>query len=138
VFQLSLDPGEVPNDRKKALVVYIIQERKVTPSKPVSLMSITGKALEHIVYSSIMKHFDKNMDFDAGAPANLTWYSPSMRLPVRFQRVTRCPFFINSALEKIGPPLFHSYINDISDVINSSLIKLYRQMKFSQTKEHSI
>lgn len=61
LFQLSLDTGEVPLDWRQAWVVPIFKkgERHLAANyRPVSLISITCKILEHVVHSSIMKHFD--------------------------------------------------------------------------------
>lgn len=61
LFQLSLDSGEVPTDWRHAWVVPIFKkgERHLAANyRPVSLTSITSKILEHIIHSSVMKHFD--------------------------------------------------------------------------------
>lgn len=63
LFQLSLETGEVPHDWRQAWVVPIFKkgERHIAANyRPVSLTSITCKILEHIVHSSIMKHFDQH------------------------------------------------------------------------------
>ena len=63
LFQLSLDQGEIPTDWKEALVVPIfkkVDKHQASNYRPVSLTSITCKLLEHIIHSSIMKHFDKH------------------------------------------------------------------------------
>ena len=63
LYQHSLDTGETPSDWKNAFVVPIFKKgEKHVPSNycPVSLTSIAGKVLEHIVHSSVMRHFDKN------------------------------------------------------------------------------
>ena len=63
IFQQSLDTGKVPDGWKLADVVAIYKKGdKNTASnyRPVSLTSITCKTLEHIVFTSIMDHVDKN------------------------------------------------------------------------------
>lgn len=63
LFQLSLDTGDVPSDWRNAWVVPIFKkgERHLASNyRPVSLTSIVCKVLEHIVHSSVMKHFDRN------------------------------------------------------------------------------
>ena len=62
LYQYSLDFGEIPPDWKNAFVVPIFKKgEKHVPSnyRPVSLTSIACKVLEHIVHSSVMRHFDK-------------------------------------------------------------------------------
>ena len=61
LFQLSLNSGEVPPDWLFAWVVPIFKkgERHLAANyRPVSLTSIVCKVLEHIIHSSVMKHFD--------------------------------------------------------------------------------
>jgi len=63
IYQSSLDIGEVPQDWRNALVVPIFKkgERHIAANyRPVSLTSISCKILEHIIHSSIMRHFDAN------------------------------------------------------------------------------
>ena len=63
IFQQSLDTGVVPKDWLKANVTAIYKKgSKTTPAnyRPVSLTCISCKVLEHIVFSSIMKHSDTN------------------------------------------------------------------------------
>ena len=63
LFQFSLDQGEIPTDWKEALVVPIFKKgdkHQASNYMPVSLSSITCKLLEHIIHSSIMKHFDQH------------------------------------------------------------------------------
>ena len=63
LFQLSLDTGEVPPDWRHAWVVPIFKkgDRHLASNyRPVSLTSIVCKVLEHIVHSSVMKHFDSS------------------------------------------------------------------------------
>ena len=63
LYQYSLDFGEIPPDWKNAFVVPIFKKgEKHVPSnyRPVSLTSIACKVLEHIVHSSVMRHFNKN------------------------------------------------------------------------------
>ena len=63
LFQLSLDQGEIPADWREALVVPIFKKgdkHQASNYRPVSLTTITCKLLEHIIHSSIMKHFDKH------------------------------------------------------------------------------
>ena len=63
LYQYSLDLGDIPPDWKNAFVVPIFKKgEKHVPSNyhPVSLTSITCKVLEHIVHSSVRRHFHKN------------------------------------------------------------------------------
>ena len=62
LFQASLDQGVVPPDWKTANVVPLFKKGdKSQPEnyRPISLTSITCKVLEHVVFSSVMSHFDK-------------------------------------------------------------------------------
>ena len=61
IYQYSLETGQVPQDWRDALVVPILKKGEIhIPAnyRPVSLTSISCKILEHIIHSSIMKHFD--------------------------------------------------------------------------------
>ena len=63
LFQLSLNSGDVPTDWRQAWIVPIFKkgERHLAANyRPVSLTSITCKILEHVVHSSIMRHFDRH------------------------------------------------------------------------------
>ena len=63
IYQHSLDTGCVPDDWKTANVVPVFKGgEKHDPSnyRPVSLTSIVCKTLEHIVFSNIMDHLEKN------------------------------------------------------------------------------
>ena len=62
LFQASLDQGVVPPDWKTANVVPLFKKgdkSKAENYRPISLTSITCKVLEHVVFSSIMSHFDR-------------------------------------------------------------------------------
>ena len=61
LFQASLNQGKIPSDWREALIVPIFKKGDKTSAenyRPVSLTSITCKILEHIIHSSVMKHFD--------------------------------------------------------------------------------
>ena len=63
IYQYTLDHGEIPQDRRDALVVPIFKkgERHIAANyRPVSLTSISCKILERIIHSNIMKHLDAN------------------------------------------------------------------------------
>ncbi|MEW8548082.1 MAG: reverse transcriptase family protein, partial [Candidatus Thiodiazotropha sp.] len=63
LFQLSLDKGELPKEWKDALIspIYKKGDRNTASNyRPVSLTCVICKILEHIVHSSVMKHFDKH------------------------------------------------------------------------------
>ena len=63
IYRHSLDIGAVPQDWRDAWVVPIFKkgERHIPANyRPVSLTSIACKIMEHIIHSSIMKHFDAN------------------------------------------------------------------------------
>ena len=63
LYQHSLDTAETTTDLKNAFVVPIFKKgEKHVPSnyRPASLTSIACKVLEHIAYSSVMRHCDKN------------------------------------------------------------------------------
>ena len=60
IFQKSLNSGTLPEDWRKANIVPIFvkgDKHQAGNYRPVSLTSVTGKILEHIVHSSIMSHF---------------------------------------------------------------------------------
>ena len=62
LFQASLDQGVVPPDWKTANVVPLFKKgdkSKAENYRPISLTPHTCKVLEHVVFSSIMSHFDK-------------------------------------------------------------------------------
>ena len=65
IFNQSIFLNQVPNDFKTAFICCILKpdKEKTDPAsyRPVSLTSICGKMLEHIVYSQCIKHqcFDK-------------------------------------------------------------------------------
>ena len=63
LFQASLDQGIIPDEWKSANVVPIYKKGDKSKSenyRPISLISITCKTLEHIVSSTIMKNMDPN------------------------------------------------------------------------------
>jgi hypothetical protein len=63
IYRHSLDIGAVPQDWRDAWVVPIFKkdERHIAANyRPVSLTSTACKIMEHIIHSSIMKHFDAN------------------------------------------------------------------------------
>ena len=64
LYQTSLNTaGVVPQNWKDAHVVPLFKkdERHLASNyRPVSLISITCKVIEHIVHSSVMGHFDRN------------------------------------------------------------------------------
>ena len=62
LFQASLDQGIVPSDWKEANIMPLFKkgDRSLAENyRPISLTSVSGKLLEHVVHSSIMTHFDK-------------------------------------------------------------------------------
>ena len=62
LFQQSIDSGELPSDWKLANVCPIYKsgcQKNPGNYHPVSLSSIVSKTLEHIIYSHIMAHFNK-------------------------------------------------------------------------------
>ena len=62
LFQASLDQGIVPRDWKSANIVPLFKKGDRTRPenyRPILLTSLTCKILEHVVFSSIMSHFDK-------------------------------------------------------------------------------
>lgn len=63
LFNQSLENGIVPDDWKSANVCPIFKNgRKSDPAnyRPISLTSVCCKILEHIIFSAIMCHVDKN------------------------------------------------------------------------------
>ena len=63
LFQASIDQGTVPDDWKDASIVPLFKKGdKTKPEnyRPVSLTSISGKLLEHIIHSNVMDHLDKH------------------------------------------------------------------------------
>ena len=62
LFQLSLDEGTVPQEWREAWVTPIFKKgdkNQAANYRPVSLTSIVSKVLEHVIYSSIMKHLEQ-------------------------------------------------------------------------------
>ena len=63
IFQASLDQGVIPTIWKTAAVVPIFKKgSRSDPGnyRPVSLMCICCKVLEHVIYSSITKHLQQH------------------------------------------------------------------------------
>ena len=63
IFQKSLDTGMVPSDWKKAQVCPLFKKgSKQDPAnyRPISLTCILCKTMEHIIASSLTKHFNQN------------------------------------------------------------------------------
>ena len=62
LFQASLDQGILPTDWKVANIVPLFKKgNKSLPEnyRPISLTCLTCKILEHVVFSSVMSHFEK-------------------------------------------------------------------------------
>lgn len=63
LFQQSLDTGSIPAAWKWANLIPIHKScncKSVPNYRPISLMSMPCKRLEHIVYSLVLKHFASN------------------------------------------------------------------------------
>ncbi len=63
IFNRSISQGKLPSDWKKANVVPVYKKgSKYIPAnyRPVSLMCISCKILEHIIVSNVMGHLDNN------------------------------------------------------------------------------
>ena len=65
LFEASLHQGVIPDDWRSAMITPIYKPGKTDRSKaenyrPVSLTSVVCKLLEHVIYSNIMGHFEKN------------------------------------------------------------------------------
>ena len=63
IFQVSLDSGTVPSDRKKAQVCPLFKKGdKTDPAnyRPISLTCILCKTMEHIIASNLCKHFNQH------------------------------------------------------------------------------
>ena len=63
VFQISLDSGTVPTERKKAEICPLFKKgNKTDPAnyRPISHSCILCKTMEHIVASTLTKHFNQN------------------------------------------------------------------------------
>ena len=61
LFQASKDQGILPSEWKRANVVPVYKKGdrgRVEDYKPISLTSVSSKILEHIIYRSIMDHFE--------------------------------------------------------------------------------
>ena len=62
LFQASISQSQIPEDWKWAFVAPIYKKgdrAKASNYRPVSLTCISCKVLEHIVHSSVMRHFDR-------------------------------------------------------------------------------
>ncbi|CAM4585984.1 unnamed protein product [Lepidochelys kempii] len=62
IFEKSWQSGEVPDDWKKANVVPIFKKGKEEDPgnyRPVSLTSVPGKIMEHVLKDSILKHLEE-------------------------------------------------------------------------------
>ena len=60
---MSLDTGQIPDDWRMAYVVpvYKIGDKLSAENyRTVSIASICSKVMEHILFSNIMQHLDKN------------------------------------------------------------------------------
>ena len=63
LFQASIDQGKIPSDWKEANIMPIYKKgNKSTPEnyRPISLTSICCKVLEHIIYSTVINHLERN------------------------------------------------------------------------------
>ena len=63
VFQISLDTGQIQDDWHTAYIVPAYKRDDKCSEKihrPVSITSICSKVMEHILFSNIMQHLDKN------------------------------------------------------------------------------
>ena len=63
LFQISVDNGKIPLDWKSALVTRVFKKGNHSiPAnyRPISLMSIVCKILEHIIHTSVISHFERN------------------------------------------------------------------------------
>ena len=63
IFQASIDQGKIPTAWKQAYISPIFKKgdrHKPSNYRPVSLMSVCCKILEHIVHSHVMGHLDNN------------------------------------------------------------------------------
>ena len=63
VLQMSLDTGQIPNDWRMAYIVPVYKRADKCSAenyRPVSITSICSEVMEHILFSNIMQHLDKN------------------------------------------------------------------------------
>ena len=63
IFDTSLSEGTIPKDRKNAFVTHVYKKgpkSKPENYRPISLICICCKVLEHIITSNIMAHLDRN------------------------------------------------------------------------------
>ena len=63
IFQTSLDTATVPSDWREALITPLYKKgpRNIPANyRPVSLTSVVSKMLEHIIFSSTMKHLNSH------------------------------------------------------------------------------
>ena len=63
IFQTSLDTATVPSDWREALITPLYKKgpRNIIANySPVSLTSVVSKMLEHIIFSSTMKHLNSH------------------------------------------------------------------------------
>ena len=63
LFQISIDNGKIPLDRKTALATPVFKKgNRSDPGnyRPFSLTSIACMILEHVIHSCIINHFEHN------------------------------------------------------------------------------
>ena len=63
IFQTSLDCGRLPKAWKEAFITPLFKKgdrSKPANYRPVSLISICCKLLEHIIHSTVISHLDEN------------------------------------------------------------------------------
>ena len=63
IFQQSLDTGCVPQDWKHAKITAIYKKGKrdlAANYRPVSLTSVACKILEHVIFHSVMEHYEQH------------------------------------------------------------------------------
>ena len=63
VFQMSLDTGQIQDDWRMAYVIQVYKSGDkcyADDNRPLSITSICSNVMEHILFSNIMQHLDKN------------------------------------------------------------------------------
>ena len=73
VFQMPLDAGQLPDDRRMAYILPVYKRGDKCSAenyRHVHVASSCSKVMEHILFSNIIQHLDKKLFFD-GRPTRI-------------------------------------------------------------------